>query len=172
LARCTRPDIAFAVHQLIRRTHATRKSDQLLAKRILRYLAGTASTKLVSMYTTANGYVLSAFTDADYAANNDQKAISACKQSNISLSSMESEFVAVARGVQELLGSYVTPGNWVYTRASTANQDGQSSRYFPDCVRSILSAVETHRHQVQVFKRPLFETNSRSSTRVDEVYAG
>jgi hypothetical protein len=78
LARCTRPDIAFAVHQLTSRTHAPRKSDELLAKRILRYLGDIASTKLVSMYTTANGYALSAFTEADYATNNDRKSISAC----------------------------------------------------------------------------------------------
>jgi hypothetical protein len=120
LARCTRPDIAFAVHQLTRRTHSPRTTDQALGKRILRYLAGTASTKLVSKQEDLNGYALSAFTDADYATNSDRKSISACtvhlngmivhwyctKQSNISLSTMESEFVAAARGVQELLGCY------------------------------------------------------------------
>jgi hypothetical protein len=120
LARCTRPDIAYAVHQLTRRTHAPRTSDQALGKRILRYLAGTASAKLVSKQSVPGGYTLSAFTDADYATNSDRKSISACtihlngmlvhwyctKQSNISLSTMESEFVAAARGVQELLGCY------------------------------------------------------------------
>jgi hypothetical protein len=120
LARCTRPDIAFVVHQLTRRIHAPRLVDQLLAKRILRYLAGTTATKLVSQCSSTNGYILSANTDADYATNEDRKSISACtihlngmlvhwyctKQSKISLSTMESEFVAAARGVQELLGSY------------------------------------------------------------------
>jgi len=120
LARCARPDISFAVHQLTRRTHAPRLADQLLGKRILRYLVGTASTKLVSQQTTTKDYALSAFTDADYATDKDRKSISAStihlngmlvhwyctKQSNISLSTMESEFVAAARGVQELLGCF------------------------------------------------------------------
>jgi hypothetical protein len=44
IARCTRPDISFAVHQMTRRTHAPRLSDFKLGKRILRYLAGTPVT--------------------------------------------------------------------------------------------------------------------------------
>jgi hypothetical protein len=109
LACCTRPDIAFAVHQLTRRTHAPRLVDQLLAKRILRYLAGTSTTKLVSQCTSTNGCILRAYTEADYATNEDRKSISACTihlngmlvhsyctmQSKIYLSTMESEFVAV-----------------------------------------------------------------------------
>jgi hypothetical protein len=46
LARCTRPDIAFAVHQLTRHTHAPRLADLHLGKRVLRYLIGTAAMKL------------------------------------------------------------------------------------------------------------------------------
>jgi hypothetical protein len=80
----------------------------------------TTTTKLVSQCTSTNGCILSAYTDADYTTNGDRKSISACtihlngmlvhwyctKQSNISLSTIESEFVAAARGVQELLGSF------------------------------------------------------------------
>jgi hypothetical protein len=34
IARCTRPDIAFAVHQMTRRTHAPRMCDLKMGKRI------------------------------------------------------------------------------------------------------------------------------------------
>ncbi len=37
LARCTRTDIAFAVHQMTHRTHAPRAADLRLGKRVLRY---------------------------------------------------------------------------------------------------------------------------------------
>jgi hypothetical protein len=46
IARCTRPDIAFAVHQMTRRTHAPRMCDLKMGKRILRHLAGTSEYRL------------------------------------------------------------------------------------------------------------------------------
>jgi hypothetical protein len=46
IARCTRPDIAFAVHQMTRRTHAPRMCDPKMGKRILCYLAGTSEYHL------------------------------------------------------------------------------------------------------------------------------
>jgi hypothetical protein len=119
LARCTRPDIAFAVHQLTRHTHAPRVSDMRLGKRVLRYLLGTSTMKLHVQYDGRNALALSGYTDADFAArDSDRKSISAAaiyvngmlihwyctKQTNVALSTMESEFVAAARGVQELLG--------------------------------------------------------------------
>jgi hypothetical protein len=119
LARCTRPDIAFAVHQMTRRTHAPRVSDMRLGKRVLRYLLGTTTMKLRVKHSAHDTLALSGYTDADFAARgSDRKSISAAtiylngmlihwyctKQDNVSLSTMESEFVAAARGVQELLG--------------------------------------------------------------------
>ncbi len=121
LARCTRPDIAFAVHQMTRRTRAPRVADMRPGKRVLRYLVGTASTKRYSKQNTHYGLALSAFTDSDYATReSDRKSIGSAtvhlngllvnwyctKQSNVSLSTMESEFVASTRGVQDLLGCY------------------------------------------------------------------
>ncbi|KAG2919889.1 hypothetical protein PC114_g6308 [Phytophthora cactorum] len=47
VARCTRPDIAFAVHKASRRTHCPTIADWKLAKRILRYLSGTKSLSLL-----------------------------------------------------------------------------------------------------------------------------
>jgi hypothetical protein len=120
IARCTRPDISFAVHRLTRRTHAPRAQDWRLAKRILRYLNGTSALKLHMKPTSATTDLqFEVFSDADYAADTeDRKSISASvvylnglliawmcsKQDNVTLSTMESEFVAGARSVQLLLG--------------------------------------------------------------------
>nr|CCA25251.1 DEHA2C12243p2 putative [Albugo laibachii Nc14] len=41
VVRCTRPDISFAVHKAMRRTHHPTLNDLKLAKRIARYLKGT-----------------------------------------------------------------------------------------------------------------------------------
>jgi hypothetical protein len=121
LARCTRPDIAFAVHQLTRRTHAPRAADLRVGKRILRYLHGTATMKLHVKQDVNNALTLSAYTDTDFATQgSDRQSINAAaihlngilihwyctKQNRVSLSTMESEFVAAARGAQELLGCY------------------------------------------------------------------
>jgi hypothetical protein len=101
-------------------THAPTVQDFKLAKRILRYLNGTSNIKvrnvLSSQETTLNFCV---YSDADYAADKqDRKSVSGSlvylngllvtwncnKQDNVTLSTMESEFVAAAKAVQELLG--------------------------------------------------------------------
>lgn len=46
VARCTRPDIVFAVYKVTRQTHATHMQDWKLAKRIVRYLSGTRALKI------------------------------------------------------------------------------------------------------------------------------
>jgi hypothetical protein len=65
LARCTCPDIAFAVHQMTRRTHAPQAANLRLGKRVLRYLLGTATLKLHAKLDASNALALSAYTDAD-----------------------------------------------------------------------------------------------------------
>ena len=46
VARCPRPDIAFAVHKVTRQTHAPRIEVWKLAKRIVRYLSGKRALKI------------------------------------------------------------------------------------------------------------------------------
>ena len=119
IARCTRPDIAFAVHRMTRHTHAPRNHDWKLGKRILRYLTGTSSWKLHMKKDPDTKLNFLTYSDADFAADtSDRKSISAAivylnglivtwmvsKQDNVSLSTMESEFVAAARAIQETLG--------------------------------------------------------------------
>jgi hypothetical protein len=121
IARCTRPDIAFAVHRASCRSHAPTVTDYAAAKRVARYLKGTKELKL---HMRPNGKASSTikiecFTDADFAADkSDRKSISAgavfangmlvswhCKkQTAVALSTAEAEFVSGSVGAREALG--------------------------------------------------------------------
>ena len=46
VARCSRPDIAFAVQKATRQTHAPRMLDWKLFMRVVRHLKSTATLKL------------------------------------------------------------------------------------------------------------------------------
>jgi hypothetical protein len=96
--------------------------DFKLGKRILRYLAGTSEYRLdVRRTHTGTAVHFEVYTDADWASeHSDRKSVNAAltflngmivswhcnKQSLVSLSTMESEFVSAARGVQEAMGCY------------------------------------------------------------------
>ena len=78
VARCSRPDIAFAVHKATRQTHAPRVLDWKLAKRVARYLKGTATLKLemATKQTSRDALQFEAYSDADYAADKtDRKSL-------------------------------------------------------------------------------------------------
>ena len=119
---CALHDIAFAVHQMTRRTHAPRMCDFKMGKRILRYLAGTSEYRLdISRMNEDTTIRLELYTDADGASEcTDRKSINGAlmylngmlvswncnKQALVSLSTMESEFISAARGVQDAMGCY------------------------------------------------------------------
>ncbi|GMF36918.1 unnamed protein product [Phytophthora fragariaefolia] len=121
IARCTRPDIMFAVHCATRRSHAPTMADWKLAKRIARYLSGTRKLKLLMGGGGLRNLPVQAqcYTDVNFAGNkDDRKSVSAAiiqlngmtigwlckKQSSVALSTTEAEFVAASVGGQELLG--------------------------------------------------------------------
>ncbi|KAE9324368.1 hypothetical protein PR003_g16747 [Phytophthora rubi] len=77
VVRCTRPDIAFAVHKASRRTHSPTMSDWKLGKRVARYLAGTKHLRL-----KMKGYggveeplMVVAYSDADFAADKADRSV-------------------------------------------------------------------------------------------------
>jgi hypothetical protein len=131
-------------------------------------LIGTASAKLYLKQNTHHELTLCANTDADYAAQeSDRKSISAAtvhlngllvnwyctKQNNVSLSTMESEYVASARGVQDLLGCYelLQEVGCITAQPMTLYMDNQAAIAQIQSEASSQN-IEAHRHQVQVFE--------------------
>jgi hypothetical protein len=118
LAGNTRPDIAFAVHQVARFAHG------IAAKRILRYLFGTKHKGLILEPTSSHS--LNCHVDADFAgtytSESHDLAVSVksrtgyvilyknCPliwvsklQSQIALSTMESEYIALSQAMRDLI---------------------------------------------------------------------
>lgn len=111
----TRPDISFAVAALTRYTSNPGPAHMAAARRVLRYLSTSAGLglRLGGMKTPL---AITIYTDADWAGSpDDAKSTSGVvvmlgsgaicwtsrKQKQTSLSSMESEFVALVGGVQD-----------------------------------------------------------------------
>lgn len=118
VARCTHPDIAFAVYKAIRQAHQPRVHDWKLAKRIARYLMGPKALNK-KMHADENG------DDGAWHSNPTATPISprtrttgsgvvllngmvvswvSKKQGDVSLSTMEADFVAASHMGRELLG--------------------------------------------------------------------
>jgi hypothetical protein len=114
LSVTTRLDIAYAVMQLSRFLHSPSRELLVKAKRVLRYLKSTTSYGLLYS-STDNLPKCFGFSDADWASNSDRRSISGyifmlcnavitwkCKrQSVVSLSTMEAEYIAVSSAAQE-----------------------------------------------------------------------
>jgi Reverse transcriptase (RNA-dependent DNA polymerase) len=120
----SRPDCAFAVHQCARFTHAPRQSHAIAIKRIIRYLSGTKDKGLVMRPST--DLKLDCYVDADFAGlwgiedPNDSISVrsrsgyiitlSNCPllwvsklQTLTSVSTMESEYVALSTAMRDLI---------------------------------------------------------------------
>ena len=114
LAGATKPDIAFAVNYLARYQQNPTEEDWMDVKRTLRYLRGTAEIKLTykgksedmdtmtdasfrdcSNSTSTSGYVIRLFGDAI--------AWRSHKQTYVSLSTCQAEYLAMSEACQELI---------------------------------------------------------------------
>ena len=115
LANSTRPDISFVVNILCRYMTAPTVEHYALAKRVLRYLKGTAKYRLVYSRTAVKPNV-EIFVDSDFGNEiNQDKSITGCmsfigncliawssrKQSQISTSTCEAEVNALLESVNE-----------------------------------------------------------------------
>ena len=126
LATNSRPDIAYAVNQCARFSHSPKDSHATGVKRILRYLNGTKD-KGMTLSPTSD-YTVDCYVDADFAGlwkvEDDQNPISVksrtgflimfmgCPllwvsklQTQIALSTMESEYIALSHSMRELIGT-------------------------------------------------------------------
>lgn len=125
LAQNSRPDLAYAVHQCARFTHSPKHSHAIAVKRILRYLNSTKD-KGMTLKPTAS-LTIDCFVDADFAglwkAEDDQDPLcvkshtgflitfmgcpllwTSKLQSQIALSTMEAEYIALSQAMHELIG--------------------------------------------------------------------
>ena len=108
----TRPDLAYAVHQVCLHMHAPRDSHWTLVKRILRYIKGTTGHGL--RLTASSSTELLGYSDADWAGCPDTRrstsgycvflgdsliSWSSKRQPTVSRSSAEAEYRAVANVV-------------------------------------------------------------------------
>lgn len=115
LATVSRPDIAFAANFLSRAMDKPTKMHWVTAKRVLKYLKGTMDKGL--NYSVNGNKKLVAYSDSDFAGDvTDRKSTSGyvmmlgdCaiswsskKQSIVTLSSTEAEFVAASAAAKEI----------------------------------------------------------------------
>lgn len=148
----TRPDLCYAVSFLARyQTYADERLWKAL-KRVLRYIKGTVNYKLV--YRKNGEEVLKVFTDADWAGEKlDRKSTSgfivkvfgctvswsSSKQQCVALSSTESEYVALAKGVAE--------GCWVKNLLNEVCITCNCFRVFVDNLSAIHIAKNPEQHK-------------------------
>ena len=127
LAGSTRPDISYAVHQCARFSHQPRASHERGVKHIVRYLKGTRDQGLI-MKPNKDNLRLDLFADADFAglfASEDKHDPVSVKsrtgillnfgdvpvcwssklQSEIALSTLEAEYIALSQGMRELVSA-------------------------------------------------------------------
>ncbi|KAF0682497.1 hypothetical protein As57867_025303, partial [Aphanomyces stellatus] len=119
LVTCTRPDIANAVRNLSKYLSCFDESHWKQAKRVLRYLKGTNSLCLkIDRTNQVGAFQIEAYCDADFANScEDRRSISgflvmflgSClsarsrKQTMVTLSTAEAEYIALCDLVKELL---------------------------------------------------------------------
>lgn len=112
----TRPDIVFSVNKLSPCMQDPRSEHWKAVKRVLRYLKGTINYGI--SFKACNNLNITCYTDADWATDPDdkksvtgycifieEKLISWCskKQSTISRSSTEAEYMSVASATTEIM---------------------------------------------------------------------
>src|SRR5437868_13929954 len=119
LITCTRPDLAFSVSFLSRFSSHPLKSHHTAVKRVFRYLAGTRNVSLMyHRLSTSVPLILTGFSNADYASCRDTRCsvpgyvfiLNGCaiswlskKQSSVSASTTESEYMALSTTAREAL---------------------------------------------------------------------
>ena len=124
LSNTTRPDISFAVHQCARFTHHPRRSHELALKRIGRYLVGTKDKGMI--LDPSQDLDIDCYVDSDFAGLWGSEpahlpisvksrsgwviTVGGCPviwasklQTNIALSTMQAEYVALSSAMRDLL---------------------------------------------------------------------
>ena len=118
LAGSNHPDTLYVVHQCTRFSHQPRESHEVGVKHIVRYLKGTKD-KGLTMKPNKDDLKLDLFADADFSglfASEDKQDTVSDKsrtpvcwssklQSEIALSTLEAEYIALSQGMRELVSA-------------------------------------------------------------------
>lgn len=147
-----RPDISVSTSILGRRVSNPSQADWTAAKRVVRYLLGTKSWKL--QFTGETGELVGC-TDADWAEVTSRKSTSGFtflfggaaiswisrKQTSVTLSSMEAEYVSLCEACQELiwLRALLKDMGEEQKKATVIHEDNQS------CISFVKSEQTTRR---------------------------
>jgi transposase InsO family protein len=114
----TRPDVSYAVHLLAQFAANPGPAHWTAALRVVRYLEATSALKLHLGGKVDGSPLVMVYSDADWAGDHDDRksmtgvivmmgqgtvAWTATKQKSVALSSMESEWYALAVGVQDAI---------------------------------------------------------------------
>jgi hypothetical protein len=143
LVTCTRPDIAYAVNSASRVMTRWSISHWKQAKRILQYLKGTRSLSLKFNGKNNSDELLSAYTDADYAADRDSRrsttgfvcllnggpiAWKSQLQKSVSLSTAEAEYMSLCSCTQEIvyLRNFMTNIGCKQIKPTIIHEDNQA----------------------------------------------
>ena len=128
LAGTSRPDISYSVHQCARFSHSPKHSHEIAVKHIVRYLKGTRDKGLIMKPNMINNLQFNLYADADFAglfASEDKLDPICAKsrtgilltlgnvpifwssklQTEISMSTLEAEYIALSSGMRELVAA-------------------------------------------------------------------
>ncbi|XP_062704578.1 uncharacterized protein LOC134286895 [Aedes albopictus] len=170
VAVCARPDIAASASILGRKFAAPTESDWTAAKRVVRYLKGTADWKLKLGGAETNNLV--AYSDADWTGDpGTRKSMTGSiaffaggavswmsrRQDCVSLSSMEAEFIALGETCQEILWMrrLLNDLGEKETTATTVREDNQFCLAFAQSAR--ISKRSKHVETKRCFIKDLCE---------------
>ncbi len=114
LSVCTRPDLAYAVSTLARFSNKPNRSHWMAAKRVLRYLRGTANYGIA--FTKSESGECLGYSDADWAGDQEDRSSTSGylfqmaggpvswksrKQESVALSTAEAEYIDLSSAAQE-----------------------------------------------------------------------
>ena len=154
MVTATRPDIAFAVSYVLRYMENPQVEHWMAVKRILRYLQGTKSHGI--RFKPDNKVDFCGYSDADWAGDHaDRKSTSkyafmlmgdtlswgSKKQSSVSLSTSEAEYIALSLAIQE--------GKWVH-RLLCEFLDAAADKSEPE-----LKIMEDNQSCIKMTKNPV-----------------
>ncbi|KXJ62360.1 hypothetical protein RP20_CCG010799 [Aedes albopictus] len=161
-----RPDIASAVSILGRKVSAPTENDWKAAKRIVKYLKGTMEMRL--RFEPGKEWALVGYSDADWAGDHASRrsttgfifffgsgpvAWASRRQTSVSLSSMEAEYIALSETCQELLWlrRLMADLGEDVSKATTVFEDNQSCLSFVKAERTSKRSkhIDTRQHFVK-----------------------